>query len=148
MTDISGVQDESRRHWQRVDLVNRGLQRTYHVGVCGFVETHMAIADLNETEFPLEIMATHSGNASQAEGAQHSALITQKAPVPAHAMHFKKPRRSIPSSLCSSSSCSFISPFISVSSFGSFRGAPRIHVMIANRQAAHLFPAQVSQGQK
>src|ERR1035438_8454880 len=74
MTDVPGVQDESGRHWQRVDLVNRGLQRTNHVGVCGFVETHMAIADLNETEFSLECTVTHSGNASQAEGTQHSAF--------------------------------------------------------------------------
>src|SRR5438270_7195 len=34
-------------------------------------------------------------------------LMTQKAPVPAHAMHFRKPRRSIPSWLWSCRSSSF-----------------------------------------
>ena len=74
MTDVSGVQDERGRHRQRVDLVHGGLQRANHVGVRGFVETHMAIADLNETEFSLEFMTAHSGDSSQAIGVQHSAF--------------------------------------------------------------------------
>src|ERR1039457_679026 len=74
MTDVSGVQDESGRYWQSVDFVDRGLQRANDVGVRCFVETHMAIADLNETEFSLEFMTAHSGNPPQAIGVQHSAF--------------------------------------------------------------------------
>src|SRR5437660_9298236 len=50
MSKIAGVDDEFRLLLQLVDLVNGRLQGRIHVGVGGFVETDMAIADLDKRE--------------------------------------------------------------------------------------------------
>ena len=38
---------------QGVDLVDGGLQGGGDIGIGGLVEAHVAVADLNEVEFPL-----------------------------------------------------------------------------------------------
>src|SRR5438132_10561867 len=50
MCKITGVNDEVRLLLQLADFVNGGLQGGIHVGVGGFVETDMAVADLDERE--------------------------------------------------------------------------------------------------
>ena len=56
MRDVAGVQHELGRNGQRVDLRDRGLQRSNHVGIRGLVEAHVAVADLHEAEFALSVL--------------------------------------------------------------------------------------------
>ena len=51
MGDVASVQNEFRRMRQGVDLIDSGFQRGNHVRICGLVESHVAVADLNKTEF-------------------------------------------------------------------------------------------------
>src|SRR5689334_6095341 len=52
MTDVAGVQNELRRVGKGIYLVHGGLERGNHIRICGLVESHVAIADLNETQLP------------------------------------------------------------------------------------------------
>src|SRR5437762_12993369 len=51
MTDIAGVQNEFGGSWQSIDLVNRSFERGDDIGICGLIESHMAVTDLGETQF-------------------------------------------------------------------------------------------------
>src|SRR5262249_37826026 len=51
VADISGVQQELRLYRQRLDLVDGGLQRPGDIRVCSFVEPHVTVADLDESQF-------------------------------------------------------------------------------------------------
>ena len=87
-----------RRAIERVDSADRFLQRRGDVFVRFFVEANMAIADLNEAEFagsPFRRWAIWP----KAFELSTPPLAVQIAPVPAHAMHSKNPRRSTPSLL-------------------------------------------------
>ena len=50
MGDIAGVDDEGWLHGQGLDLVDRLLERAACVGIGGLVETHVAVADLQECQ--------------------------------------------------------------------------------------------------
>ena len=71
VADVAGVQNECRRHGQRVDLADRGFQGRNHVGVRGLVESHVAVADLDETEFALRGLCD-VGGIVESVGLQHS----------------------------------------------------------------------------
>ena len=73
MADVAGVQHERRSDRQRIDLVDRGLQGRDHVRIRRLVESHVAVADLHETEFALVFMAAERETA-QAVGIEHAAL--------------------------------------------------------------------------
>jgi hypothetical protein len=93
------------RRGQRIDLVDRGLQGTRRRRICRFVEAHVAVADLDEGKVALGGLFFELGKATQAVGAEHSAFESRKKRLfpPRFAMHFRKPRRSIPSWLWSTS---------------------------------------------
>src|SRR5271170_3406920 len=88
MADVAGVQNESRRGGQGIDLVDRCLQGTYDVGVCRFVEAHVAVADLDEGKVALGCMFFELGKATQAVGAEDSAFDHAKSACsrPSHAL--------------------------------------------------------------
>ncbi len=50
MAEVAGMNDEVGRLRKRIDLVDCCLQRADHIGVGWFVETNVAVANLNETE--------------------------------------------------------------------------------------------------
>src|ERR1039457_2175642 len=84
MTDIARVNDELRRMWKPVDLVHRCLERCGNVRIRGFVESDMAVADLNEIQFAF---GGACGVLTESPRAEHSAADRQMTPVPALAMH-------------------------------------------------------------
>src|SRR5258708_25082733 len=53
VAQIACVNNEVGLLWQGVDLIDRRLERTGDVGIRGLVEAHVAVADLDEVEFPL-----------------------------------------------------------------------------------------------
>src|SRR6478609_10389247 len=50
LRDVSGMEQERRLDGHRIDLSDRGAKRGGHVGVCGFVEADVTVADLHEEE--------------------------------------------------------------------------------------------------
>src|SRR5208337_380622 len=88
MADVTGVQHEGGRDWQRIDFVHRRLQCAHHVRVRRLVEPHVAVADLDETEFAFIFMAPHKGETAQAVGAEYAAFDHAKGarPRPRHTL--------------------------------------------------------------
>src|SRR5271165_2233656 len=88
MADVTGVQHEGGRDWQRIDFVHRRLQGAHHVRVRRLVEPHVAVADLDETEFAFIFMAPHKGETAQAVGAEYAAFDHAKGarPRPRHTL--------------------------------------------------------------
>src|ERR1039457_494415 len=70
MTDIASVNDELRWMWKRVDLVHRCLERRGNIRIRGFVESNMAVADLNEIHFAF---GAACGVLTESLRAEHSA---------------------------------------------------------------------------
>src|SRR5437588_6361595 len=75
MADIAGVQNKIRLLWKSIDLVHRSLQCCDHVGIGGLVESHVAVANLHETEFSHFVglhLRAHLGG--QSARCQHASL--------------------------------------------------------------------------
>src|ERR1700678_194954 len=70
MTNVARVQDEGGRSWQCINLVDGGLQRADDIGVCRLVKAHVAVADLNEAQLPLMLVA--HWKSVEAVGLEHS----------------------------------------------------------------------------
>ncbi len=83
MREVARVNQKVRRTLERVNLVHRSLQRPGYIGIRGSVKADMTVADLHEREV-------------LAEAGTPPAKL-QTTPVPAHCMHLRKPRRSMPS---------------------------------------------------
>jgi len=58
MRQVSGMNQEVRRLWQRIDLVDGNPQSGVHIGVGGFVESNPAVTDLHELKSLLHIRLT------------------------------------------------------------------------------------------
>ena len=99
------MQDEGRRVGLGLDLRDRRAQRRGDVRVGRLVEADVAVADLHEAESPGPCAIIGGCAIACPSGAAFNTPpdIVQTAPVPTHAMHFRKCRRS---SSCSSS-CDF-----------------------------------------
>src|SRR5579863_2299902 len=71
-----------------VDPVNRDLQRGHHVGVGGFVEAHVAVADLNEAELTSRGSRSKSGGIAETVGPQNTPLHDEQSSRagPSHAL--------------------------------------------------------------
>src|SRR6185503_13125413 len=50
MRQVASMDQKLRRLRQRIDIVNRHLQSSVHVRVCGLVEANVTIADLHKAE--------------------------------------------------------------------------------------------------
>src|SRR4051812_36350361 len=87
MCEVAGVQQECRRGVERVDLVNGGVQSSQHVGIRWLVETDMAVADLDETQFALEFFLRPLADFAHGKRFEHSALQHKisSCPGPSHA---------------------------------------------------------------
>jgi hypothetical protein len=55
MRQIAGVKDERRRFGRSLDLRDRGAQSRRDIGVRRFVESDVAIADLDEVECTVRV---------------------------------------------------------------------------------------------
>ena len=77
-------------------LSTAAFERGNDVGIGRLVEAHVAVADLDEAQLTPR-RASSCGRIAEAVRLQTPPCITHRAPVPAQAMHFRKPRRSIPS---------------------------------------------------
>src|SRR5579863_7701750 len=53
MTEVARVNDEFRRVRKRIDLLDRRLKCTRHVGIGGLGKPDVTVADLNKTKFTL-----------------------------------------------------------------------------------------------
>ena len=82
-----------------INFVHRRLQCRRDIRIRGFVESHVAVADLDEAQFACDRFGSDFEISLRLYDFSTPPCITQNAPVPAHAMHFKNPRRSIPSLL-------------------------------------------------
>src|SRR5579884_3525087 len=71
MADVAGVQQKLRLHVKRLYAVECGLKSPGDVRIGGLVESHVAVADLNEAEFALRL---HSRGVRQGIGLEHSSL--------------------------------------------------------------------------
>src|SRR5208283_3560156 len=88
MADVAGVQHEGGGDWQRVDFVHRGLKCAYNVRIRSLIEPHVAVADLNETEFALIFRAPERRETAQAVGVEYAAFDDAKGarPSPRHTL--------------------------------------------------------------
>src|SRR5690242_8049342 len=68
------MQQESRRGGRGVDPVDGHAQGGDHVGVSGFVEPHVAIADLNEAQLAVSSASRKTGGIAEAVRSQNSSL--------------------------------------------------------------------------
>src|SRR4051812_23522965 len=82
MGEVAGVQHESGRRLERVDLFDSGIQRRYNVGIRCLVKADVAVADLYEAELALQLLGGVLAHVTQGERFQHSALQDQKSPGP------------------------------------------------------------------
>src|SRR5436305_8371951 len=74
MAHVAGMQDESRCSRQRIDLFDGGFESADHVRVSSLIETHMAIADLDETELAFGLVGANFRNPAEAVRLQHPAF--------------------------------------------------------------------------
>ena len=98
VAEIAGVNDEVGLLRERVDLGDGGFESGGDIGVGGLVEAHVGVADLDEMEFAA--CGFHLFWPKAWEVRTPPAAV-QMTPVPAQAMHSRKPRRSMPSLLWS-----------------------------------------------
>ena len=125
MADVAGVDQERGRRWQRIDARHGFLQRSDDVLIGRLVEADMAVADLHEAE------AVVRGGVMCFLAEGHAAFQAHKTPVPAQAMHSRKPRRSMPSWLRSFSAIVLV---ISLCSNCPYRPTPKV-IPIVSRSA-------------
>ncbi len=105
MTQIARVQNERRRCRQRVDPRDGFLQCANHVFVRFLAESNVAVADLDKAQGPLALGCASAPLSALAppviwvmvSDRRTPPVTVNSTPVPTHAMHFKKPRRSMPS---------------------------------------------------
>ena len=98
MRDVAGMNDEGRLHRQRVDLVDRFLERADGIRIGGLVEADMAVADLQECQ-PARLGAAVASPMMPTERGTPPATV-HSTPVPAQVMHSRILRRLTPSSRC------------------------------------------------
>src|SRR5271170_601327 len=70
---IAGVQQKLRGYTQGIDLLDCRVEGSDDVLVCGLVEAHVAVADLNETEVTLGVSDGKIAGTAEAVGLQHAA---------------------------------------------------------------------------
>src|SRR5882724_6976388 len=87
MTYVAGVQHELWRLAETIDLLDRRLERPCHIGIGGFVESHMAVADLHEAEFASHFARADFSQPAQAIRLQDSSFhhAERSCPSPRHA---------------------------------------------------------------
>src|SRR5580704_16462003 len=73
MTDIAGVQKELRSHRQRIDFLDRRVECSHDIWIGGFVEAHVAVADLDKAEVTLGVTCREIAETAKAVGLQDSA---------------------------------------------------------------------------
>src|SRR5580704_6685541 len=73
---------------KRVDFVDGRLQRGRNVAICGLVESHVAVADLNETQLARRGTARSLCDLTQAIGLQYPAMhyAERTCSSPSHAL--------------------------------------------------------------
>ena len=96
MANIAGVQNKFGRRRQRVDFGDRNFQSCNHVGVRGLVESHVTVADPDETEFAPGSLCDVCA-VVEAVGLQYSAFNDAQGAGAGQAMPLRNPRRAIPS---------------------------------------------------
>src|SRR5271157_2270164 len=84
--------------WEGIDARNRFATCPYHVRVGRFIKTNVTVAYLNKIQFGRRNLDPSVADSPKTVDVRTPPLIDQTIPVPAHAMHFKNPRRSILSS--------------------------------------------------
>ena len=92
------MQEKFRIARQRVDLVNRRLQRSDHVRISRFVETHVAVADLHKAQFTLGRGRVQLAQPAQAERLHHAAIhdAERSRSSPSHAFEKAAPVNPVP----------------------------------------------------
>ena len=90
---VPRVQEKFRIAWQRVDLLNRCLQRSDYVRIHRFVEAHVAVADLHKAQFTLGRGRVQLAQPAQAERLHHAAIHHAECPrsSPRHALQKAAP---------------------------------------------------------
>jgi hypothetical protein len=92
--EIAGVQHEGRRVGRGLDLRDGVAQRGRDVGVARFAESDMAVADLREMQAAGPRTFHSAGGVFDRHALELAAGSVHTAAVPAHAMHWRNPRRS------------------------------------------------------
>src|SRR5690349_17704750 len=100
------MNDEGRFAFELIDFVHGRLKGAEDVAVRRVIKTDVAIADLHEAK-----VCRRAAGRFQLSRAGDSPEIAYTIPVPAHAIHSKKPRRLIPSVLMIGSFCCLACPY-------------------------------------
>src|SRR5438309_11510400 len=78
MSKIAGVEDECRRRWQRIDLVDGCSQRSDDVSIRGLVESDVAVTDLYEAEVTFQRVMRRVFKVAKRERLYNAALNNQQ----------------------------------------------------------------------
>src|SRR5262249_45539487 len=98
MRYVSRVQQKLRISRQSVDLCYRRFQCADHIRIRGFVESHVAVADLHKAQLAHRCGRIELGKRAQAVGVQHASLhhAERARSCPSHALQKSSPVNSVP----------------------------------------------------